>query len=989
MPTLIASGSLGRMPGATGSSTQGHLVYAVNSGVWYFFTVTAVASDSGTATGATQSTTQFQDTSKSWTVNQWANFYLYETGGTGSGQVITIASNTSNTLTFGTIDGYTPVASVAGSTIYEIIDARRLRAWVSSGSDLSTATWSEATGSAGGIVLDGSAAADLQGGNSGPGGALPGGGGLGPADGRLWAIGYANISSVDVVQCLLQSQLHWFTQRARARLSATTITWDTVGAGSGWISPGSSNDGIPFFPAGMAVAVNSNALWFLISGNAQPNMDGNGAVDTTTDSGGNNLANGWQTATTFDSTVNETWGGGIAALASGFMLAVYTDGTATADGKSYNNLKFAESASSTAWPSTNTGANIPNLSSTTNDPNDWGMVARTTTDIHVVRRNAGTTLEQIRYSGHSGSWGTVTTLPSTGLTGQLAGSGVALVSDGTNVWCFVIDTDANHSVRYIKWNGTSWDASWSMLATGTEVKNFVTATIRSDGHQIGVAWTVGSSAPFSVNYATLVLVADVASNSPAPVLPRLVRWNPAILRREWPFLSPQRYAYPAASTAQAISLTSDPTSSAATSTFTATLGSAVALSGPVVAAGALTATPAEAVALSGSAAAVSADTATLAASVALAGPVTGVSAFPATVASAVALGGPVAAVGTDNGTATVQAALGGPSAGTSTAVATASLAVALSGSAQSVSTGGATASEAVALAASATGVSVLSGAAAEAVALAGPVAGVGTASGTASEAVSLAGPVAGTSSVTGSASTQSGTPIAGAVAGQSTVSGTLTVSVAVAGAAAAVGGLSATLSAAAALSGPVTATAGLGATAGLSVAAAGLLAATSTVGATAAIQAALSGSSAGISTANGTPSLAAALGGPVAAVGAASGLLGATVALAGGLGVVSALTGSATASSGTPISGGITGNSQLVATAALAVVASGSVSATSGLVATLLLAVALQGGIAGSGSAVATLTTGLPGGPGKSPNRLLGQAGNRSVGGGPNQTGGG
>lgn len=54
--------------------------------------------DSGTATG-TQTSTTLQDTTKSWTTDEYASFIVQITGGTGIGQWRQVTSNTSNTLT--------------------------------------------------------------------------------------------------------------------------------------------------------------------------------------------------------------------------------------------------------------------------------------------------------------------------------------------------------------------------------------------------------------------------------------------------------------------------------------------------------------------------------------------------------------------------------------------------------------------------------------------------------------------------------------------------------------------------------------------------------------------------------------------------------------------------------------------------------------------------------------------------------------------------
>lgn len=57
--------------------------------------------ETGTSTGSNSGTTLIQ-TGKSWTTNQWANYVLYISGGTGVGQARIIGSNSSNTLTLNT-----------------------------------------------------------------------------------------------------------------------------------------------------------------------------------------------------------------------------------------------------------------------------------------------------------------------------------------------------------------------------------------------------------------------------------------------------------------------------------------------------------------------------------------------------------------------------------------------------------------------------------------------------------------------------------------------------------------------------------------------------------------------------------------------------------------------------------------------------------------------------------------------------------------------
>ncbi len=493
---VVPSATLGRVPGATGSGTQSHFVWAANTGRWWFFTWHASAVLSGTASSGSTTTL----VASGFTSGALVGFTLFLTGGAGAGQVVEIASNTTTTLTF----VQTLTTAVDGTTTYEVIDARRVHAWVSSSADLSTATWSEVTpGSALTTANPPAAGIDLTGGKNDPGGD-----GCFPVDGRSLAVGYGSISGVDVLMLFLQTQSHWMHSLTRARLgigAPDAISWDTVGVWTG--IPG--NECPPSFPQALSAPVlSSTNRWHAVE--TQNFAEIVGTPATVIDDGTANRNPTWGgTRTRFDDFITwAPWQSALAPLASGFMLAVYTDGAYTgpisATSIAQAGLRWAESASESAWAITTVGAAVPNLSTGVNDPNDWGLTALSLTDIHVVRRNSATVLEQVRYSGHGGSWGAKVTLPSTGLTGHLAGSGVALVDDGTTVWCFVIDTDANHSIRYLTWQlGTGWSSNWAALSTDANVKDNITATWSPNG--IAVGWTKGSAAPFEVDVGWLPL----------------------------------------------------------------------------------------------------------------------------------------------------------------------------------------------------------------------------------------------------------------------------------------------------------------------------------------------------------------------------------------------------------------------------------------------------------------------------------------------------
>ena len=72
--------------------------------------------EAGTATGA-QSSTTLKDTSKTWTVSQWAGYVVQTTSGTGLGQTRTIVDNTADTLTVTPAWTVTPVTADTRYTI--------------------------------------------------------------------------------------------------------------------------------------------------------------------------------------------------------------------------------------------------------------------------------------------------------------------------------------------------------------------------------------------------------------------------------------------------------------------------------------------------------------------------------------------------------------------------------------------------------------------------------------------------------------------------------------------------------------------------------------------------------------------------------------------------------------------------------------------------------------------------------------------------------
>ncbi len=152
-------------------------------------------------------------------------------------------------------------------------------------------------------------------------------------------------------------------------------------------------------------------------------------------------------------------------------------------------------------------ASVLGTSVTNTDDDNWGQVARTTSDIHAIAlsNNSNTFLHR-RFNGTS--WAAGNSIPNLTLLVGASGaikpmSGVSLASDGTNVWAWAIDSSGN--VSYCKWNGTSW-GSWTVQeATRTNAlgAGYVTACYSSAASGILVAWTEHNGSYYEITCSFL------------------------------------------------------------------------------------------------------------------------------------------------------------------------------------------------------------------------------------------------------------------------------------------------------------------------------------------------------------------------------------------------------------------------------------------------------------------------------------------------------
>jgi hypothetical protein len=748
--TIIDYATLGPVNGASGGSMSGHLLYAVNTGRWWFFTYGTVLA-SGTATGGTTQT--LVDSGASFTTALNGRTVVI-VAGTGAGHSFEVTRSSATTLRLqdngDPATPYTLTFTPDATTQYRVVDSRKIRAYVSSSSDLSTATWAAATGSASGDMVNG-VGVDMAGGRFDGGGF----GGIYPTDGRQMMMAYANVASHDVVYTAAQTGVHWYKQANRGRITAAaTIAWDNIAANTNtWDDTFGDQEALPYATQPFALAFDSNnSRWHFVWNKTQGLA---GSAWTSNENGTLTTAptwGGYLQANTFDSNTDNNgthfpWEMGLCELGSGIMLAVYCFGNLPSSFSTtvatQTGLRFAKSASATTWSTTNTtGAAVPSLSSTANSPNDWSMVARTTTDVHVIRRNSATVIEQIRYDGTS--WGSVTTLPTSGLTGHVANSGVGLVTDGTDVWCVVLDSDSSNSIKYIKWTSAGgWASSWSTLSTNGNAKAFLTVHQRVGNSQIGVAWTEGpdGSGRYSVRGAAISTTAASANASATPGIQlalapagtgtSLASATPGLQLA----LAPQATGVSLATAAPGIQLALAPAGTGV-SLATSTPGIQLALAPAATSLSVATATPGIQLGLAPAGTGVSLATSTPGIQLALAPAATGVSLATAALGMQLALA-PVA-TGASLATTTpgIQLALAPAATGISLAAATPGVQLALAPQATSVSF--ATAAPGIQLALAAANASGASVTATPGIALGLAPAAIGTSSATGTLGIQLA-----------------------------------------------------------------------------------------------------------------------------------------------------------------------------------------------------------------------------------------------------------
>lgn len=315
------------------------------------------------------------------------------------------------------------------------------------------------------------------------------------SQGRNLGCFYKNISSNDVVHLSAlivngTNQEQW--QHNRASISSGAVTW------SGWAGVGSSNRAYDSatFPGGCAPVIDSNQrpVDFI---NADNSIDGNaGAKRATNTDAGSSWTAGFGAATQIEAVTNSVNAGLLIDVGSQVLLGLWENASGT-EPSSMTNVRAARYSAS--W---GTVANVF-TAFTAEDPNNFGVCKVDNTHTHIVAKTGTNTYVHKIVDGTTNA-PTVSAGASITNQNSLAAGGLAMAlgQDG-NVYLAIIDTDAANTVRYCKYNGSTW-SSWSALETSTKTRKFLTASQNYDSSgNVLFCWTETNGSNFDVAVAPL------------------------------------------------------------------------------------------------------------------------------------------------------------------------------------------------------------------------------------------------------------------------------------------------------------------------------------------------------------------------------------------------------------------------------------------------------------------------------------------------------
>lgn len=306
------------------------------------------------------------------------------------------------------------------------------------------------------------------------------------AQGKQLGVAYANLGSTDVFHFTMYSSgTTSFQDHNRATISGTTMTWGT----SVQTNTQTNVVGTGF---GQACAVASDGRPFDSQTAAGGNSGDYSVARATNADTGSSWTTGFAAATLLFSSINSAESQCLMPLSSGGkMLSLGDNGFVSG---TPNQILFSLYGGSSWSPATATAVFATTASI---NINDWGACLVNDTDVHAARRNDSTSTFTHRRWGGS-NWAAGQSIPNTTCKGS---AGIPMVSDGTDVWLFCIDSAAGNAIKYIKWTAggsPAWDGAWTTFESSSQVRTFLTAVYNSVNNEICVSWTQTNSTNFDV-----------------------------------------------------------------------------------------------------------------------------------------------------------------------------------------------------------------------------------------------------------------------------------------------------------------------------------------------------------------------------------------------------------------------------------------------------------------------------------------------------------
>src|SRR5262252_2229930 len=356
-----------------------------------------------------------------------------------------------------------------------------VKAYVSSGPDLTRATW---TGSTPQNPLDSPAAPAGQ-----PNQALRGG--------RSLAVAYLDNSPLDVIHAEISMAFdgqNGRTGHIRAIVTGTTITWSPWNffdePAATWTQP-----------HGNVIGVSSGNFIHTGGPILQQEVDANARKSNNADTGSNWTNSFGKVSVIDNSMTNQSNSMMFAPLTNNVMLAVYDNGKGNEP--NLTNLRYKKSNADGTWPTVVIGSQAGGDgdvfgTTATIDQNDWSLAAPGLDQIYAFRRSAGGGgVDAASYSVAGNSWSPMSPAPP-GLGSKQAvkaGAGVFAATDGTNVYVCVVNTDSANSILCSRFDGTVWFPWTAVPGTdiGIQNRHSLSGSPQVGNGLVGLIWTEGAS----------------------------------------------------------------------------------------------------------------------------------------------------------------------------------------------------------------------------------------------------------------------------------------------------------------------------------------------------------------------------------------------------------------------------------------------------------------------------------------------------------------